>query len=132
MTKRINYSSGTKWEELAGYSRAVRLGNVIEVAGTTAVDEQGEVVGDGDAYVQTKFILEKIGKALTETGGSLEDVVRTRIYVKSMKDWQEVARAHGEVFKHVRPATTLVEICALINPQLIVEIEAKAVVHDSQ
>ncbi len=128
--EKITYSSKTKWEEMAGYSRAVRLGNVIEVAGTTAVDENGTVIGKKDAYAQTKFILEKIEKALIATGGKMSDVVRTRIYVKSMKDWQEVARAHGEVFKDIRPATTLVEVSALINPQLIVEIEVKAVIQD--
>jgi enamine deaminase RidA (YjgF/YER057c/UK114 family) len=130
MKKRINFSSGTKWEKMAGYSRAVRLGNVVEVAGTTAVDENGNVIGEGDAYRQTIYILNKIGYALNQTGSKLEDVVRTRIYVKNMADWQDVVRAHGEVFKDILPATTLVEVCALINPKLIVEIEAKAVVQD--
>ena len=130
MSKRINFSSGTKWEEIAGYSRAVRLGNVIEVAGTTAVDEDGNVIGENDAYQQTIFILEKIAQALNETGAGLKDVVRTRIYVQDMADWQEVAKAHGEIFQNICPATTLVEVSALINPKLIVEIEAKAVVFD--
>ena len=130
MSKRINFSSGTKWEEIAGYSRAVRLGNVIEVAGTTAVDEDGNVIGENDAYQQTIFILEKIAQALNETGAALKDVVRTRIYVQDMADWQEVAKAHGEIFQNICPATTLVEVSALINPKLIVEIEAKAVVFD--
>ncbi|MAT42675.1 MAG: hypothetical protein CL609_10060 [Anaerolineaceae bacterium] len=130
MKKRINFSSGTKWEKMAGYSRAVRLGNVVEVAGTTAVNENGNVIGEGDAYRQTIYILNKIGYALNQTGSKLEDVVRTRIYVKNMGDWQDVVRAHGEVFKDILPATTLVEVCALINPKLIVEIEAKAVVQD--
>ena len=130
MKKRINFSSGTKWENMAGYSRAVRVGNVVEVAGTTAVDENGTVMGEGDAYRQTIYILNKIGYALNQTGSKLEDVVRTRIYVKNMADWQDVVRAHGEVFKDILPATTLVEVCALINPKLIVEIEAKAVIQD--
>jgi len=130
MKKRINFSSGTKWEKMAGYSRAVRVGNVVEVAGTTAVDENGTVMGEGDAYRQTIYILNKIGYALNQTGSKLEDVVRTRIYVKDMADWQDVVRAHGEVFKDILPATTLVEVCALINPKLIVEIEAKAVIQD--
>lgn len=130
MNKRINFSSGTKWEKMAGYSRAVRLGNVVEVAGTTAVDENGTVMGEGDAYHQTIYILNKIAYALKQTGSKLEDVVRTRIYVKNMADWQDVARAHGEVFKDILPATTLVEVSALINPLLIVEIEAKAVIQE--
>ena len=130
MKKRINFSSGTKWEKMAGYSRAVRLGNVVEVAGTSAVDENGNVIGEGDAYRQTIYILNKIGYALNQTGSKLEDVVRTRIYVKNMGDWQDVVRAHGEVFKDILPATTLVEVCALINTKLIVEIDAKAVVQD--
>jgi enamine deaminase RidA (YjgF/YER057c/UK114 family) len=128
MDKRINISSGTKWEAFAGYSRAVRLGNVIEVAGTTAVDENGTVMGVGDPYTQTCFILEKIEKALVSAGARREDVVRTRMFVTDISRWQDVARAHGEFFQNIRPAATMVEVKALIEPELLVEIEATAMV----
>ncbi|MEZ4608609.1 MAG: RidA family protein [Deinococcales bacterium] len=110
-----------------GYSRAVRIGNLIEVAGTTAVDaRQGEVVGLGDAYLQSKFILEKIARALTEAGGSLEDVIRSRIYLTNINDWQEVGRAHGEVFAKIKPASTMLEVSRLVRDELLVEIEVSA------
>jgi enamine deaminase RidA (YjgF/YER057c/UK114 family) len=123
---RQNISSGAKWEEIVGYSRAVRLGNVIEVAGTTAVDEAGNVVGLGDPYEQTRFILSKIERALQVAGATLQDVVRTRIFVTDIARWEEIGRAHGEFFRSIKPATTMVEVKALISPELLVEIEVTA------
>jgi len=128
MPNRINISSGAKWEAIVGYSRAVRVGNIIEVAGTTAVDEHGQVAGLNDPYTQTQFILSKIEKALKEAGATLEDVTRTRMYVTNIEDWEAVGRAHGERFAHIRPAATLLEVSALISPELLVEIEVTAVV----
>ncbi len=109
---------------MVGYSRAVRVGQTIEVAGTTAVDEQGQVVGLNDPYAQTKFILAKIETAIQAAGGSLKDVVRTRMFVTDITQWQEIGRAHGEYFRDIRPAATMVEVRALISPELLVEIEA--------
>jgi enamine deaminase RidA (YjgF/YER057c/UK114 family) len=126
--ERINVSSGAKWEEIVGYSRAVRLGNVVEVAGTTAVDEASKVIGPGDPYQQTHYILRKIEKALQAAGASLEDVVRIRIFVTDISRWEEVGRAHGEFFRSIRPAATMVEVRALISPELLVEIEATALI----
>jgi enamine deaminase RidA (YjgF/YER057c/UK114 family) len=128
MPNRINIFSGAKWEALAGYSRAVRVGNVVEVAGTTAVDESGQVVGLNDAFTQTQFILKKIEKALVDAGATLEDVTRTRIFTTNMAYWEAISRAHGESFAHIRPASTLVAVHALIAPDLLVEIEATAMV----
>jgi enamine deaminase RidA (YjgF/YER057c/UK114 family) len=128
MQGRVNISSGAPWEEIVGYSRAVRLGNVIEVAGTTAVDEQGNVVGPDDPYTQTRFILTKIDRALQAAGATLADVVRTRIFVTDISRWEAVGRAHGEFFRTVKPAATMVEVKALISPELLVEIEATALV----
>jgi enamine deaminase RidA (YjgF/YER057c/UK114 family) len=128
MTKRLNISSGAKWEDIVGYSRAVRIGNVIEVAGTTSVDENGHVVGLNDPYEQTRFILAKIEKALAQAGASMKDVVRTRMFVTDMSRWEEVGRAHGLYFKDIKPAATMVEVKSLISPELLVEIEATAVV----
>ena len=127
MTKRINISSGAKWENIIGYSRAVRVGNIIEVAGTTAIDGD-TIMGPGNAYVQTKYILQKIEKALSDAGAQLSDVVRTRIYVTDISQWEEVGKAHGEFFANIKPATTMVEVKALINPEMLVEIEATAIV----
>jgi enamine deaminase RidA (YjgF/YER057c/UK114 family) len=124
---RLNISSGAPWESIAGYSRAVRVGQMIHVAGTTAADNKGAVVGKGDPYAQTVHILGIIEAALKEAGASLADVVRTRMYVTDMDDWEEVARAHGEVFRDIRPAATLVEVSRLIGPDFLVEIEADAV-----
>jgi len=123
--KRQNISSGAVWEDIVGYSRAVRVGNVIEVAGTTAT-EGDTVIGKDNAYEQTKFILQKIEKALEEAGATIEDVVRTRMFVTDISHWEEIGRAHGEVFRTIKPAATMVQVSALINPELIVEIEATA------
>jgi enamine deaminase RidA (YjgF/YER057c/UK114 family) len=127
MNKRINISSGARWEEIVGYSRAVRIGNIIEVAGTTAVDENGQVVGPGDPGEQARFILSKIEKALASAGGTLQDVVRTRMFVTNIADWEAIGRVHGLYFKEVKPAATMVEVKALISPELLVEIEVTAV-----
>jgi enamine deaminase RidA (YjgF/YER057c/UK114 family) len=120
-------SSGTSWEKLYGYSRAVRVGNTVYVAGTTAVDEKGSVIGD-DPYRQAKFIFEKIEKALKEAGASMSDVVRVRAFVIDISSWSDVARAQGEVFSKIRPAATLVQVSALVESNLLVEIEADAVI----
>ena len=126
--ERTNYSTGTKWEETVGYSRAVKVGNTIEVTGTVAVDEKGNTVGPGDAYAQTKYILEKISSVLTRAGGSMEQVVRTRMFVTDITCWEEYGRAHGEFFKDIRPCTTLVEVAKLISPEYLIEIEATAII----
>ena len=123
---RHNVSSGTPWERLAGYSRAVRLGNSVWVSGTTSSDEQGQVHGD-DAAAQTRYILRKIEVALQSAGASLADVVRTRIYVVNLADWESVARVHGEVFGSIRPANTLIQVAGLVDDRLV-EIEADAVI----
>ena len=124
--RRQNISSGAVWEDTICYSRAVRIGNIIEVAGTTATDGD-QVTGKGNAYEQTKFILSKIENALQQAGATINDVVRTRIYVTDISQWEEVGRAHGEVFKNIKPASTMVQVTALINPEHLVEIEATAI-----
>ena len=128
MNKRINISSGAKWEEIVGYSRAVRIGNIIEVAGTTAVDQSGQVVGLNDPGEQTRFILSKIERALTSAGATLNDVVRTRMFVTNIADWETIGRVHGLYFKDIKPVATMVEVKSLISPELLVEIEATAIV----
>lgn len=130
MNKRINISSGTKWEDIVGYSRAVRIGNMIEVAGTTAVDEKGQVVGLGDPAEQTKFILSKIEKALTSAGATLNDVIRTRMFVTNIADWETIGRIHGLYFKDIKPVATMVEVKSLISPELLVEIEVTAILDE--
>ncbi len=125
--KRQLISSGTKWEDIVGYSRAVRIGNIIEVAGTTAMDGD-QLIGKDDVYAQSKFIFEKIEKALHEAGASMTDVVRTRMYVTDISRWEEVGRAHGEFFRSIKPASTMVEISGLVNPDMLVEIEVTAIV----
>ena len=127
MSKQL-ISSGTIWEKKFGYSRAVRLGNNVFVAGTTAVDEFGNVIGEDDPYVQASFIYRKIEKALREAGSSLNDVVRVRTFVTDIKRWEEVGRAQGEVFEEIRPAATVVEVTALVRKELMVEIEVDAVI----
>ncbi len=125
---RQNISSGTVWEELAGYSRAVRIGNLVAVSGTTATDDHGQLVGAGDPYAQTVYIIQKIERALLAAGATLNDVFRTRIYVTDVNQWEAVARAHGEYFATIRPANTLVEVSALVGNGYLVEMEADAVI----
>jgi enamine deaminase RidA (YjgF/YER057c/UK114 family) len=127
MPDRINYSSGSKWEDIVGYSRAVKVGNVIEVTGTVASGEDGEVVGEGDAYLQTKFIYQKIENVLQRAGAELKDVVRVRMFVTDISRWQEYGRAHSEFFRNIKPCNTMVEVSALIEPQYLIEIEATAI-----
>ncbi|MBK6536437.1 MAG: RidA family protein [Ignavibacteria bacterium] len=131
MSKRINISSGVMWESKVGYSRAVKIGNIIAVSGTTAIIN-GEVKGENDYYIQTKTILEKIRTALIEAGAGMEDVIRTRIYVKDISNWEAVGKAHSEFFGKIRPASTMVEISALVDEKMLVEIEADAYKSDAE
>ena len=126
MTPRLRISSGTKWESIVGYSRAVKVGNRIYVTGTTATGEDGEIVGIDDAYEQAKQCLRNIEIALKRLGAGFEHVVRTRMYVTDISRWQEYGRAHGEVFREILPATAMVEVKALIDPRMLIEIEADA------
>ena len=128
MSKRLNIHTGAPWESVVGYCRAVRVGAHVAVTGTAAVGENGKVVGVGDAYAQTKRCLEIIEKALLDAGAVLGDVVRTRIYVTDISQWESVGRAHGEMFGEIFPATTMVEVSALVDPDMLVEIEADAIV----
>lgn len=128
MSTRINISTGAKWEAIVGYSRAVRIGNTIEVTGTVAVDDTGAVVGAGDPYTQTAYILKKIERVLQQAGASLTDIVRTRMFVTDISRWEEYGKAHGEVFGSILPCTTMVEVSKLISPEYLIEIEATAII----
>lgn len=123
--QRKNFSSGAKWEDIVGYSRAVQMGNHLEISGTVATDDNG-VVGKGDFYAQTKFIIQKIEKVLHQAGFTLKDVVRTRMFVTDISNWEQVGKAHGEFFKDIKPATSMVEVSALIDDDYLIEIEVTA------
>ena len=127
MSSRIKFSSGTKWEPIVGYSRAIRVGNFVHISGTTATDQDGRLVGVGSAEVQTVQTLKNIQRALESVGAKLEDVVRTRIYVTDINRWEEIGKVHGAYFDEIRPATSMVEVKRLISPDILVEIEAEAI-----
>jgi enamine deaminase RidA (YjgF/YER057c/UK114 family) len=126
--ERINYSSGSKWEDIVGYSRAVKVGNIIEVAGTVASGEDGKVIGNNDAYAQTKYIYHKIEAVLKRAGATMKDVIRVRMYVTDISRWQEYGKAHSEYFKEIKPCNTMIEVKALIEPEYLIEIEATAII----
>ena len=127
--RKIKISSNTKWEDIVGYSRAVRVGNVIEVSGTTAVDGE-KIIGIGNAYEQAMFVFRKIEKALIEAGATMNDVVRTRMYVTNMDDWEEIGRAHGHFFKEIKPAATMIEVSRFIDANILLEIEVSAIISE--
>ena len=128
--QRTNYSSGAKWEDIVGYSRAVRVGNTIEVTGTVAVDDNTNLVGGNSAYEQARYIIQKIEKVLQGAGASLKDVVRTRMFVTDISRWEEYGKAHGEFFNDIKPCTSMIEVKGLIAPEYLIEIEATAIVTD--
>ena len=127
MSSRTNYASGSKWEDIVGYSRMVKMGNIIEVTGTVAVNEAGEVVGKNNAFEQTKFIIQKIENNLARAGATLKDVVRTRMFVTDISRWEEYGKAHGEAFGKIKPCTSMIGVTALIEPDYLIEIEATAI-----
>jgi len=129
MSDRVNYSSRTKWEPIVGYSRAVRVGKVVHVSGTTATDANGMLVGIGDAGAQTLQALGNIRRALESVGAKLEHVVRTRVYVTDISRWEDIGKAHGSFFKDIRPASTMIEVRKLVSPEMLVEIEAEAIIN---
>jgi enamine deaminase RidA (YjgF/YER057c/UK114 family) len=131
LQNRLKFSSGTKWEPIVGYSRAIRVGNIVHIAGTTATDSKGILVGIGDAKAQTRQALNNIKQALESVGASLDDVIRTRMYVTDISRWEEIGKVHGEFFKTIRPVTTMVEVSHLVSPEIIVEIEAEAILNHS-
>lgn len=126
--QRTNYSSGAKWEDIIGYSRAVRVGNTIEVTGTVAVDDNGQVVGLNNPYEQTKFIYQKVEKVLAQAGASLKDVVRCRMFVTDIKQWEAYGKGHAEFFKNIKPCLSMIEVSAFIEPEFLVEIEVSAII----
>jgi enamine deaminase RidA (YjgF/YER057c/UK114 family) len=130
--QRTNYSSGSKWEDIVGYSRAVKVGNMIEVTGTVASGDDGKVVGGDNAYEQTKFIYQKIERVLKQAGAEMKDVVRVRMFVTDISQWQEYGQAHAEFFKEIKPCNTMVEVRALIEPEYLIEIEATAIIADER
>jgi len=127
-SKKLKIKSASKWEGIVGYSRVVRSGNIIEVAGTTAVDDDGNIVGVGDPFAQTIFIFEKIAKYLKQAGATMEDIVRTRMYVTDISCWEEIGRAHAEYFINIKPAASMLEVSRLIDPELLIEIEVSAII----
>ncbi len=126
MPQRKNISSGAKWEDIIGYSRAVQMGNVMEISGTVSLDENGAIVGKGDFYAQAKFILQKVEKILAQGGFALTDVIRTRMFVTDISHWEEVGRAHGEFFRTIKPVTSMIQVSGFIEPDYLVEIEVTA------
>ncbi len=125
---RTNYSSGAKWEDIVGYSRAVKTGNIIEISGTVASDDEGKTIGINDAYLQTKHIIQKIQKVLEQAGATLQHVVRTRMFVTDISRWEEYGKAHGKFFSTIKPCTSMIEVKSLIGPEYLIEIEATAII----
>lgn len=132
MKNRTNISSGAKWEDIVGYSRLVKVNNQVYVTGTVAIDDQGNVVGEGNAYEQAKYIIQKVEKILAKVGAKLEDVVRTRMFVTDISKWEEYGRAHGEFFGKIKPATTMVEVSKLIDERFLIEIEFEAILEEGK